>query len=76
MAKKHHNIKDVKKACKDAQLKNEARDPSTPIYISYTPEDLAKVNTQAHESSYYYGIGKKQAIGVIALTQLQKNKEN
>ena len=67
MAKKHHNIKNVKKAYKDAQLKNEARDPLTPIYISYTPEDLAKVNTQAHEFAYYYGVGQKQAIGVISL---------
>ena len=72
MAKKHHNIKDVKKAYKDAQLKNEARDPSTPIYLSYTLEDLAKVKSQPHEYAQYYAIGLKQPIGIISLQQLKK----
>ncbi len=72
MAKKHHNIKDVKKAYKDAQLKNEARDPSTPIYLSYTLEDLEKVNSQPHEFAQYYAMGLKQPIGIIALAQLKK----
>ena len=75
MAKKHHNIKDVKKAYKDAQLKNEARDPSTPIYLSYTLEDLGKVNSQPHEFANYYAIGLKQPIGIISLQQLSKEKE-
>jgi CRISPR-associated endonuclease/helicase Cas3 len=72
MAKKHHNIKDVKKAYKDAQLKNEARDPSTPIYLSYTLEDLAKVKSQPHEYAQYYAVGLKQPIGIISLQQLKK----
>jgi CRISPR-associated endonuclease/helicase Cas3 len=72
MAKKHHNIKDVKKAYKDAQLKNEARDPSTPIYLSYTKEDLQKVNSEPHEYAQYYAIGAKQPIGIISLQQLKK----
>jgi len=75
MAKKHHNIKNVKKAYKDAQLKNEARDPSTPIYLSYTLEDLAKVNAEPHESAQYYAIGLRQPIGIIALEQLNKSNK-
>jgi len=72
MAKKHHNIKDVKKTYKDAQLKTEARDPSTPIYLSYTLEDLEKVNSEPHEFAQYYAMGLKQPIGIIALSQLKK----
>jgi CRISPR-associated endonuclease/helicase Cas3 len=65
MAKKHHNIKDVKKSYNDAQLKNEARDPLTPIYLSYTLDDLKKVESEPHEYARYYAIGKNQPIGVI-----------
>ena len=72
MAKKHHNIKEVQKAYKDAQLKNEARDPSTPIYLSYTLEDLSKVNAQPHEHAQYYAMGLKQPIGILSLERLQK----
>jgi CRISPR-associated endonuclease/helicase Cas3 len=74
MAKKHHNIKDVKKAYKDAQIKNDARDPNTPIYVSYTLEDLQKVNTKEHKFAQYYAIGIKQPIGVVSLVQLKKEK--
>jgi CRISPR-associated endonuclease/helicase Cas3 len=72
MAKKHHNIKDVKKAYKDAQLKGEARDPNTPIYLSYTLEDLQKVNSEPHEYAKYYAIGVNQPIGILSLQQLKK----
>lgn len=73
MAKKHHNIKEsAKKAYKDAQLKGEARDPSSPIYLSYTPKDLEKVNCEPHEEAQYYAIGLKQPIGIISLAQLKK----
>jgi CRISPR-associated endonuclease/helicase Cas3 len=72
MAKKHHNIKEVKKAYKDAQLKTEARDPSRPIYLSYTLKDLAKVNSEPHEHAQYYAVGLKQPIGIISLQQLKK----
>ncbi|MGB5156512.1 MAG: CRISPR-associated endonuclease Cas3'' [Desulfobacterales bacterium] len=67
MAKKHHNIKQVKKAYKDIQLLNEARNPETPIYLSYTPEDLKKVEAKPHSNSIYYAIGKHQPIGAISL---------
>ena len=74
MAKKHHNIKGVKKSYNDAQLKNEARDPNTPIYLSYTLEDLKKVESKPHEYARYYAIGVNQPIGVIYLKQLIKEK--
>jgi CRISPR-associated endonuclease/helicase Cas3 len=70
MVKKHHNIKDVKKAYKNVILLNEARNPETPIYLSYVPNDLKKVNSQAHENAIYYAIGNNQAIGSISLLQL------
>ncbi len=77
MAKKHHNIKEgAKKAYKDAQLKNEARDPTLPIYLSYTLEDLKKVESKPHEYALYYAEGIKQPIGVLGLYQLSKKGEN
>jgi len=72
MAKKHHNIKDVKKAYKDAQLRTQARNPSMPIYLSYTLEDLKKVNSAPHEFAQYYAIGLRQPIGIISLEQLKR----
>lgn len=75
MAKKHHNIQDVKKSYKDAQLLNEARDPSSPIYLSYTLDDLKKVESQPHEYAQYYAIGMTQSIGIISFQQLKKQKE-
>ena len=72
MAKKHHNIKGSKKAYKDAQLKTEARDPITPIYLSYTLEDLSKVNSEPHEYAQYYAMGLKQPIGVFLVQRLIK----
>lgn len=72
MAKKHHNIKEVKKSYKDVQLVNEARDPNTPIYLSYTLEDLKKVESQPHPYAQYYAMGLKQAIGAISLQRLEK----
>lgn len=77
MVKKHHTIfkdQDIKKST-DAQFRSQARDPSTPIYLSYTLEGLSKVNSQPHKYAQYYAMGLKQAIGIISLQQL-KGKDN
>ena len=70
MAKKHHNIKQAKKAYKISQLLNEARNPETPIYLSYTPNDLNRVRARAHSYAIYYAIGKQQPIGAISFIKL------
>ena len=75
MAKKHHNIKEVKKVYKDSQLINEARSPEAPLYLSYTPEDLKKVESKPHPFAIYYGVAKRQPIGAISLKQLNNRGE-
>ena len=72
MVKKHHNIKETKKPYKNFILLNEARNPETPIYLSYVPSDLAKVNSQPHANAIYYAIGNKQAIGALSIEILTK----
>jgi CRISPR-associated endonuclease/helicase Cas3 len=71
MVKKHHNIKDTKKAYKDSILLNEARCPDTPVYLSYVPEDLKKVEAQPHSYAIYYAQGIHQPIGAISISKLQ-----
>lgn len=71
MVKKHHNIKGGKKPHKDYLLLNEARSPDTPIYLSYVPEDLKKVEAQPHAFAIYYAEGIHQPIGAISINKLQ-----
>lgn len=76
MVQKHHTIfreQGVKKST-DAQFRSKARDPQTPIYLSYTLEGLSKVNSQAHEYAQYYVMGLRQPIGILSLQRLQKQK--
>jgi len=78
MAKKHHNIKDTKKVFKDFILLKEARHPATPVYTSYTTEDLSKVGNDSarHAHALYYARGHKQPIGVLSISDLQQTEEN
>jgi CRISPR-associated endonuclease/helicase Cas3 len=73
MKKKHHNITNSKSLTRTpyGALLNQARDPETPIYVSYIPSDLDK--TKADGDAIYYAKGINQAIGVIALSELNIN---
>ena len=76
MAKKHHNIKEgIKKTYKDSMLLGEARSPETPIYLSYTPDDLKRVEAKPNSYAIYYAIGKNQPIGAISAHQLEAQGE-
>lgn len=76
MVKKHHNIKaGSTKVHKDSILLNNARSPETPIYLSYTPEDLKKVESQPHDYAVYYAIGRNQPIGAFARNRLELEEE-
>lgn len=81
MGKKHHNIKaeENKKygVTKTTKFKTKlylekSRDPETPIYVSYTPQDLEIVNA-TEETAIYYLQGVNQAIGIMALSKLQND---
>jgi CRISPR-associated endonuclease/helicase Cas3 len=85
MGKKHHNIKknDNKKygvtkttKFKTALYLKNSRDPATPIYVSYTPQDLDEVNGLiADNEAIYYLKGINQAIGIMPLSKLQDDEQ-
>ena len=75
MFRKHHNvIERYKKPYEDKVLSIDARNPESPIYLSYTPQDLKKVGgeSQRHEYAIYYAMGLKQPIGSISITKLKR----
>jgi len=75
MVKKHHQIKKgAKKPYKGRGriLLNAARNPETPVYVSYTPVDLKKVEAQQYSYAVFYAIGKNQPIGAISINKLKK----
>ena len=76
MHAKHHNIvTGYKKAYKDFELLNQARTSENPIYLSYTPTDLKKVNSPANPYSIYYVLTDKQPVGSMALDKLMPKNE-
>jgi CRISPR-associated endonuclease/helicase Cas3 len=76
MAKKHHNISENKnygvKATtkyKESAYLKKAKEPETPLYLSYIPNDLKIVEAQPHSYAIYYAVGKRQVIGAISACQ-------
>lgn len=56
-------------------LEGAAIDAATPIFLSYTPTDLAEKlgESSADESAIYYVIGNNQIIGAMSLNQLKQS---
>ena len=81
MYKKDHKIQSLKNDEKVKQkhsvniIKNEARNPDTPIYLSYTIDDLNLCNDKPHSYAIYYAEGIRQPIGAVSLTQLNNEGE-
>lgn len=74
MKAKHHNIKEgFKKSYNDYQLITEAKSPETPIYLSYTPNDLEKIGGESHSYSVYYVVCDKQPVGSMSINNLNVN---
>ena len=77
MHQKHHQILNAqqetssnKPAFKAWLLKDQALLAESPIYLSYTANDLALIHTNANENAIYYAIGETQPIGAISLEKL------
>ncbi|MDQ7059382.1 MAG: CRISPR-associated endonuclease Cas3'', partial [Ghiorsea sp.] len=82
MTKKHHSIREdlsygVKATTKykDSAYLKKSKEPETPIYLSYTLEDLKKVEAERHPYAIYYAMGKNQPIGAISAYKISNQGE-
>ncbi len=81
MYDKDHKIQTMKTGKKVKQeyslntIRNKARDPDSPIYVSYTIDDLNLCNDTPNTYAVYYATGKRQPIGAISLNQLTSKGE-
>lgn len=82
MHQKHHKILSAKNQKKHTQahksflLKNEAIEPESPIYVSYTQQDLDLCNDTPHSHAIYYAVSNKQPIGAISINKLNNQSVN
>jgi CRISPR-associated endonuclease/helicase Cas3 len=85
MFEKHYKIlryktgKKVNKPRGLSDYKLNSRMPDSPIYVSYTQEDLNRLGSNDQKpNSYaiYYAIGKNQPIGAISIEKLTKKNDD
>jgi len=68
MVNKHHRMTGDKKPYKDFIVLNKACSKESPIFVSYTPEDLERINETAHKSAIYYVYDNRQPVGAMTIT--------
>jgi CRISPR-associated endonuclease/helicase Cas3 len=76
MKGKHHNLVGGPNLTRtpDNTIKNNARDPEEPIYVSYLPQELEGINCSAATDAIYYLKGIKQDIGIMVISKLKNDK--
>ena len=77
MHQKHHQILNAKQetssnkqAFKAWLLRDQALLADSPVYLSYTADDLELIHVNANENAICYAIGDSQPIGAISLARL------
>jgi CRISPR-associated endonuclease/helicase Cas3 len=66
------NLPANKMTARKSLLETYAKDPEYPVFVSYSPLELAQKlgETAAHDEAIYYGVCDKQPIGAISFKQL------